>query len=84
MYNTTAPHQALLKYTTHYTACIIIPLTKPLYKISSPIPLAIKFTMKTGKIAAAPIPAKALPDIEELFSIYANVFASTNCVKLKL
>jgi len=40
--------------------------------------------MKAGKIAAAPIPAKALPDIEELFSIYANVFASTNCVKLKL
>jgi hypothetical protein len=40
--------------------------------------------MKAGRMAAAPIPAKTLPDIEELPSMYSSVLGSINCVKSKL
>ena len=77
------------------TACKIIPPTmpvfphsllhrNPLYRISSAMPLAIKFSMRAGKTAAAPSPAKALADTEALLSMYARVWGSTSCVKSKL
>ena len=77
------------------TACKIIPCTvpnllqnllhkNPLYKISSATPFATKFSMKAGKIAVKPIPAKTFADTAELLSMYSNVLGSTSCVKSKL
>ena len=64
--------------------CKIFYIKKPLYKTSSATPFATKFSMKAGKIAVKPIPAKTLADMAELLSMYSNVLGSTSCVKSKL